>query len=126
MDAAGMLLGSVPLVGQLGFQRRRTTAVTAKLLLGLLEEFLISFEHPSLLAMRLEQLGHILAEAVLNRVCLLELHLKRSSVGCEVGRAPGRTGRPWICRLRGLRRWGVRRRRLRRRFLRGLLPPGEG
>ena len=99
LDPGGMLVGNAPKFGDLAFQGGRSTAMAAELLFRLLEQLLISFQHPPLLAMRLKELGQVLAEAVLDRMSLVELHLEGTTVGRDVRRTPSRGGRRWGGRL---------------------------
>ena len=67
LDPGGVLVGKVTLLGDLALQCRRPAAVPADVVFGLLEEFLIPLQHPSLLSLGLEKLRQVLAQAGLRR-----------------------------------------------------------
>ena len=90
LDPSGVLVGDVSLLGHLTLQRRGAAPVPADFVFGLLQEFLIPPEHPSLLPVRLEELGEVLAQTGLGGGGLFELQLQWAAVGACVARPPRR------------------------------------
>src|SRR2546428_1579158 len=63
LDPRHVLAGDRSLFPDFGLQRRGSPAVAAELLLGLLEQLLVALQDTALLAVRLEKLVQVLAQA---------------------------------------------------------------
>ena len=76
-----------------GLERAGSTSMPRDVLLGLLEQLLVAFEHAALLAVRLEEFGQVLPQPGLGGVGFRELGLQRTLVRGGVGSPARRTRR---------------------------------
>jgi len=91
-DATGqMALLQFMQASNFGLERAGSTSMPRDVLLGLLEQLLVAFEHAALLAVRLEEFGQVLPQPGLGGIGFLELCLQRTLVRGRVGGPAGRT-----------------------------------
>jgi hypothetical protein len=79
LHPAGVLVSEIPLLGDFSLERDCPRPTPAKLLLGLLEQLLVSLQHPALLPVRFEQLGKVQTKPRLGGASLLQLGLQRAA-----------------------------------------------
>ena len=92
LDPCHMLAGDRSVFRQFGFQRRGSSPVAAELLLGLLEQLLVALQDTPLLAVRLQKLIQVLAQAGLNCDRIVERQVPGPGFLRKVGRPPRRPG----------------------------------
>src|SRR5207249_1897409 len=123
VDPSHLLTRDGSLLRHFGLQRGGSSTLAAQLLLGLLEQLLVALQDAALLAVRLEKLIQVLAQAGLDRAGIVERQVRSPGFRRKVGRPPRRSGGGR--RVLWRRCLGCGRLDRGRRFFRGLRPPGQ-